>query len=153
MKHVVKSVIEPGSKTTYLDPRIANLLSEHGPMGGEDRILSKKIKYIVSGWDAILRDEKAKWTAILADEEWTVIRACTGFHLFDMESGSMSIEVDLNDAILNLVADAPVSEITANDPEKWRQSTINKLKGASKAAQFALVWMVIRALRRDAGVK
>ena len=136
-----------GKTSIYLTERIANLLDGHGPEGAEtERNIGEKIGYILPGWDAILRDEKARWRNSLSPEEWIVCQSCTIGHLFSMESGG-PVEVDVG-SVLASVEDTLDSEIAMDDAKKWRESTIQKLQGATIAAQLALVWMLIRERNR-----
>ena len=139
--------MEPGKTTTYINPRLANLLDEHGPTDEGARGLAEKLNYIVPGWDKVLRDEKARWRALLTKEEWIVLQACTISHAFAMESGG-PIDLDLSESVLACVADTLDTEIAMDNAEKWRASTIEKIKGATVAAQLALVWMLIRERNR-----
>ena len=137
-----------GKTSIYLTERIANLLDGHGPEGAEtERNIGEKIGYILPGWDAILRDEKARWRNSLSPEEWIVCQACTISHAFAMESGG-PIDLDLSESVLACVADTLDTEIAMDNAEKWRASTIEKIKGATVAAQLALVWMLIRERNR-----
>jgi len=141
--------MKPGKTSLYLTERLANLLDSHGPAGDEgERNLGEKLGYIVPGWDAILRDEKARWKTTLTREEWIVCQSCTISHSFSMDDGG-PVEIDLG-CVLACVEDTLDSEICMDDASKWRASTITKLRGASNAAQLALVWMLLRERKRAA---
>ena len=139
--------METGKITTYINPSLASLLDNHGPQDDGARGLADKLNYIVPGWDKILRDEKARWRALLTREEWIFCQAATISHAFAMEMGG-PLDLDLSGAVLACVADTLSEEIAMDDAEKWRQSTIAKLQGATLAAQLALVWMLIRERNR-----
>jgi hypothetical protein len=137
--------MKSGKTSLYLSDRLANLLDAHGPTGNEgERNLGEKLGYIVTGWDRILRDEKNRWG--LTREEWFVCQSCTVSHSFSMENGG-PVDIDVG-AVLACVEDTLDSEIMLDDAPKWRDSTIQKLRGASVAAQLALVWMLIRERNR-----
>ena len=138
--------MKQGKINTYINEQLANLLNEHGPKEGHsDRFLADKLNYIIKGWDAILRDEKRRWRDILRKEEWFVLQACTISHSFAMEDGGI-FERDFG-AVLACVSDTLDSEIAMDDAARWRASTIDKIKGAAKAQDMALVWMLIRSRR------
>lgn len=139
--------MKTGATNTYINERLANLLDEHGPDGDGNRVLADKLNYIVPGWDRILREEKARWKQLLTREEWLVCQSCTWSHQFAMEAGG-PVETDLSGAVLACVEDTLDSEIMMDDAPKWRASTIEKLRGASTAAQLALVWMLLRERKR-----
>lgn len=139
--------MKTGATNTYINERLANLLDGHGPGGDGNRVLAEKLNYIIPGWDKILREEKARWKATLAHEEWIVCQSCTWSHGFAMETGG-PVETDLSGAVLACVEDTLDSEIMMDDAGKWRSSTIEKLRGASSAAQLALVWMLLRERKR-----
>lgn len=136
--------MKPGQTTTYINDRLAGLLEEHGPdAGGDRRQLAEKLNYLVAAWDAIMRDEKARWKEHLSRDEWEVVLQCCWSHAFAMEQGG-PYEADLSGAILACVQDALPSEITLDGADALLASTATKLRDASAAAQFALAWMVIR---------
>lgn len=139
--------MQPGKATTYINDRLANLLAEHGPTDDGARGLADKLNYIIPAWDKVLREEKARWTALLTREEWSVVLQCTLSHAFAMDTGA-PFDLDLSGAILACVEDTQDSEIMMDDAATWRASTITKLRGATLAAQLALVWMVIRERAR-----
>lgn len=138
--------MRPGQTTTYINDRLANLLDEHGPHLLSDdgkRQLAEKLNYLVAAWDAILRDEKARWKALLSRDEWEVVLQCCWSHAFAMEQGG-PYEADLSGAILACVQDTLPSDITLDGADVLLASTAAKLRDATVAAQFALAWMVIR---------
>lgn len=139
--------METGKTTTYINPRLAGLLDEHGPQDDGARGLADKLNYILPAWDKILREEKARWRALLTREEWLVCQSCTLSHAFAMEMGG-PLDLDLSGAVLACVADTLDSELAMDDAAKWRASTIAKLQGATLAAQLALVWMLVRERNR-----
>lgn len=132
--------MKPGSATTYINERLAGLLDEHGPETGDGtRGLAEKLGYILPAWDAVLREEKARWRALLAREEWeSILQACWS-HAFAMETGG-AYDLDLSGAILACVEDSLPGELATGNPDALKA----KLRGASAAAQLALAWMVIR---------
>lgn len=142
--------MKTGTVTTYLTDRMGALLDEHGPSPDGNRVLAEKLGYIVPGWDAILRDEKARWRERLTREEWFVCQAATLSHAFSMETGGL-VHDDASGAVLACVEDTQDSDLEMADAARWRASTIDKLRGATVAAQLALVWMLIRERGRKAG--
>ena len=138
--------MKKGKINTYLTDRLANLLNAHGPQDAGERGLAGKLKYIVPAWDAILRDEKKRWRASLDAQEWFVLQSCTISHSFAMEYGG-AWETDVG-AILACVEDMLGSELCMDNPEKWRSSTVAKLRGASVSSDLALVWMLLRERKR-----
>lgn len=138
--------MKTGRMTTYINPRLGGLLAGHGPATAGARQLAEKLAYLVPGWDRILRDEAARWRALLAREEWQVCQEATVSHAFAMDVGGTP-DLDLG-AVLACVEDILDGELSLPDAARWRESTAAKLRGASVAAQLALVWMLLRERRR-----
>lgn len=139
--------MKTGRIQTYINPRLGALLGAHGPATEGARQLAEKLAYIVPGWDRVLREEAARWRALLAREEWQVCQQATLSHAFTMDVGGAP-DLDLG-AVLACVEDSLDGELSLPDAARWRESTAAKLRGASAAAQLSLVWMLLRERRRS----
>lgn len=125
-----------------LSDRLKNLLATHGP---ED--IDVKLAYIVSAFDGILKEAKARWTETLSRDEWNVLLESCWSHAFAMEVGG-SWELDAESCWL-CVCDTLPSELSrGEDSRPSLESLKAKLKSANKLDGVALAWMVVRERRR-----
>lgn len=139
--------MKSGKTSLYLSDRLANLLDAHGPAGNEgERNLGEKLGYIVAGWDRILRDEMGRWKSRISREEWEILQSATVAHAFHMSVGGPA-ELDIASVAL-CVQDSIPEEMGATAEQL--DTLYGKLHQASVAAQYAIVWMLLRERNRTA---
>lgn len=123
-----------GATNTYINAGLAALLEVHGPQEAGARPLSAKLNYILPAWDAVLREEEARWRKALMDFELAWLRALGRSSLGGLEAMPSA------GAAVNALTDALARASEAGD--KVAAPILVRVQKASTAARISLVWMI-----------
>ena len=130
--------MKTGTTNTYVSAQLASLLTKHGPRRCNGREFSRKVRYIVCGWDMVMREESDKWLAAITESELHWLRD-NHAALIDRIEGSTA-DVDPNGYLLELNG-ALCKAIGENDDPCAKQ-LVKRLRKASIASTISLSWII-----------